>query len=177
MSVRGGASIHVVGLFHDPGQAGQATYQLVDKGFPGRTISVMSSVPYPEGAFATGHIASPVPVFSAVGGIGGILLGLLFAAGTALLYPLPTGGKPVVALPTVGVITYEFTMLSAILLTVLGFLLLTRLPRRRSRFYDWRINDGEVAVVVPCRSEQRASVAEQTLTAAGAFDVSRRNGG
>lgn len=176
MSARSGNAIQVVGLFRNPSAAGQATYELVERGFPGESLAVMSSIPYPEGAFATGHRRSPVMFFSAVGAVAGVTLGLLFAAGTALLYPLPTGGKPVLAWPSIGVIVYEFTMLSAILLTVLGFLLLARLPRRRPEGYDRRVGDGYIAVAVPCRSEQRAAIAEQTLSAAGAEEVTRRAG-
>ncbi|MHB9091572.1 MAG: quinol:electron acceptor oxidoreductase subunit ActD, partial [Chloroflexota bacterium] len=122
---------YVVGYYKEARDAGRATYALVERGFAKDRIQVLSSVPYPHGAFATAQAPSWIPAFSALGGIGGIMVGLAFAAGTALLYPLTTGGKPVVAWPTVGVITYEFMMLSAILLTVLAFLFFARLPRVR----------------------------------------------
>jgi hypothetical protein len=97
-------------------------------------------------------------------------------AGTALLYPLVTGGKPIVAWPTVGVISYEITMLSAILLTVLAFFFFARLPRRSPSFYDPRVSEGGVMVAVPCRNEHRVAVAEEVLREAGADEVSRKDG-
>ena len=53
-----------------------------------------------------------------VAGFVGILFGIGLAAGTALLYPIMTGGKPIVAIPVVGLISYETMMLCAIVTTI-----------------------------------------------------------
>jgi hypothetical protein len=53
-----------------------------------------------------------------VGGIGGFLLSTL----TQATYPIATGGMPIVTLWTDGIITYELTMLGAILTTIVVFL-------------------------------------------------------
>jgi hypothetical protein len=165
---------YVVALFEDPVVASQASRELLDIGFPRDTLSVMSAMPYPEGAFPLDHGRSRVPFFSIAGALGGLMVGLLFAVGTALDYPLVTGGMPVVSLPTVAVILYEFTMLGTVVMTLLGLLFFARLLRRTPPSYAPQINDGMVGVGVRCGTPERASVAERMLNAAGAREVIRR---
>lgn len=168
-------STYMVGFFTEPAAAGQATYELVERGFAHDRISVLSSIPYPGPAFATHHRPSPIPIFTAFGAIFGLVNGLAMGAGTALLYPLVTGGKPIVSLPTVTIITYELTMLGAMVVTTLAFLFFARLPRRSPHFYDPRVSDGGVVVAVPCRNEHRVAVAEEVLRAAGAQEITRKD--
>lgn len=165
--------LNVVGIFERPADAGRATHQLAARGFPDDSLTVMSSIPYPDEAFAGGHRRTPLPYISLAGAIAGLLLGVLLAAGTALAYPLATGGKPILWPPSIGVITYETTMLGAIVMTLVGFLVLNRFPRRKPGIYDWRVGDGSIAVVVPCQTEERAAVAEAALASAGAQDITR----
>lgn len=176
MNARARRDTYIIGYFSNPRAAGEATHHLVERGFSHERISVLSSIPYPGEAFATHHRPSPIPFFSAVGGIIGLLNGLALGAGTAMLYPLITGGKPIVSWPTVGIIVYELTMLGAILLTVLAFFFFARLPRRLPRFHDPRVSEGGVVVAVPCRNEHRVAAAEEVLREAGADEVSRKDG-
>ncbi len=64
-------------------------------------------------------------LFGALGGFGG---GFLFAALTALDWPIVTGGKPIVSVPPFLLIGYLMTILFGSLLSFAGFLLLSRLP-------------------------------------------------
>lgn len=176
MNVHGRRDTYIIGYFNDPQEAGAATHHLVERGFSHERISVLSSIPYPGEAFATHHRPSPIPLFSALGAIFGLLNGLALGAGTALLYPLVTGGKPIVSWPTVGIIVYELTMLGAVVVTALAFLFFARLPRRSPRFYDPRVSEGGVVVAVPCRNEHRVAVAEEVLREAGADEVTRKDG-
>ena len=175
MSTSSSSATNVVGVFGSVDAAGRATYQLANGGFSRDAMTVMTAEPYPHGAFGTRTRKSYIHYVSLVGAVVGLLTGLAFAAGTALLYPLPTGGKPVVAWPTVGVITYEFTMLGIIIFTTLAFLFFARLPHRQPGLYVPSITAGKIAVVVPCRGEERAAVAEGMLHASGAEEVYRRD--
>ncbi|MCL5107484.1 MAG: DUF3341 domain-containing protein [Chloroflexi bacterium] len=175
MSASRSSVTNIVGVFGNVEAASQATYQLAHSGFSRDNMTVMTAEPYPLGAFATRTKKSFIHYLSLLGGAGGLLTGLAFAAGTALLYPLPTGGKPIVAWPTVGVITYEFTMLGIIIFTTLAFLFFARLPRRQPGLYVPSVTAGKIAVVVPCRGEERAVVAERMLQVSGAEEVYRRD--
>ena len=75
---------------------------------------------------------------------------------TALNYPLIKGGMPIVAPWTVGLITYETTMLGAVLATLVGLLVELGLPNFKNLPYDpergrWRRGAGGI---VPGRIAQ-----------------------
>jgi hypothetical protein len=92
------------------------------------------------------------------GALAGAIGGFALASVTARLYPLATGGMPVVAFWPVGIVTYEAMMLVAILFTVVGLLVEGRLLRRvPGEFYANapRISEGEVLVLVHVRSARR----------------------
>ena len=89
-----------------------------------------------------------------------------------MAFPLGTGGKPILSLPPMAIVTYEGTMLGAILFTVLGILFESRLPRIGTGLYDDRITEGLIGVMVHCEEGQVERV-EQALTQAGAVDVKR----
>ena len=57
----------------------------------------------------------------------------ILAAGTAWLYPVQTGDKPIISLFPTGIITYEFMMLCAMLGTMLGMFLEMGLPDLKRR--------------------------------------------
>jgi hypothetical protein len=95
---------------------------------------------------------------------------------TQMAYPLVTGGKPILALPPMAIISYEATLLGAILFTVIGIIFESRLPRLRLGLYDNRITEGLIGVLVECEEEQVTRV-EQALTQAGAVDVKREDPG
>jgi hypothetical protein len=96
--------------------------------------------------------------------------GLSLATITALNYPLVKGGMPIVAPWTVGLITYETTMLGAVLATLVGLLVELRLPNFTNLPYDPSVVDGGVVLAVSCPEGSRASV-ESAVGAAGASKV------
>lgn len=66
--------------------------------------------------------------FALVGALGGFGGGFIFAAFTALDWPINTGGKPIVSVPPFLLIGYLMTILFGSLISFVGFLLLSRLP-------------------------------------------------
>ena len=107
-----------------------------------------------------------------MGALIGLTTAILLTAGTQISYPLVTGGKPILSIPPMAIITYEGTMLGAILFTVIGIIFESRLPTTRRRIYDTRITEGYIGVVVDCEEDQVNTV-EQILTQAGATEVRR----
>ena len=96
--------------------------------------------------------------------------GCALATITALNYPLVKGGMPIVAPWTVGLITYETTMLGAVLATLAGLLVELGLPNFKSLPYDESVVDGGVVVAVKSTGENRPVIHEM-VTAAGAVKV------
>ena len=80
----------------------------------------------------------------------GIVAGFGLASGTASLYPMNTGGMPIVSLLPVGIVTYETMMMFAVLFSLAGLLLEARLLRKRPadvQAHAQYIADGGVLVL------------------------------
>ena len=77
---------------------------------------------------------------------------------------------PIVSPWTVGLITYETTMLGAVLDTLVGLLVELRLPNFKNLPYDPSVVDGGVVLAVACAEGSRAAV-ETAVSAAGATKV------
>ena len=103
-------------------------------------------------------------------GIVGIGVGVFFAAGTAALYPLMTGGKSIVAAPVVGIISYETMMLLAVLATFVTMII--RIRRHRGVGpRDSRIDDGMTALIVTLAPDASKPDVLRILDEAGATDI------
>ncbi len=167
MSIR-----RLLGLFQDPERVVDATTKLKEDGFSAEDLDIYSGSPYPEGSFGEHVAGHRLYVFPIIGAICGFTVAILITAGTQISYPLITGGKPILSIPPMTIITYEGTMLGALIFTVLGILFESRLPKRKLGLYDPRITEGYVGLLVSC-PEERVSQAEQTMRDAGAEDVQR----
>lgn len=165
---------NALGLFHDPESALEAAGRLKGAGFEG--LEIMSPIPIHGVDDVLGSKKSVIKRFTLFGGIFGALAGFALAAGTAVMYLHPTGGRPIITIPPFLIITYEMTILCGILATVLGFLISARFPAIRERVYVPESAVDKFAVTVCCDSEDLLSSAETILRASGAEDV-RRIGG
>ena len=158
-----------LGLFHDPESALAAAGQLKSEGFEG--LEIMSPIPIHGIDEVLGPKKSVIKRFTFFGGIFGALSGFLLAAGTAVLYLHPTGGRPIITIPPFLIITYEMTILCGILATVLGFLISARFPAIRERVYAPEAAVDKFVVAVTCDSEESVHRAGAILHAAGAEEV------
>ncbi len=160
----------LLGLYREPEEAARALDELRAAGFGGRDLKVLSSLPYPEGAFGEEPDRHRLYVFPLVGAAVGLVVGLLLTAGTQLAYPLVTGGKPILSIPPMINVTYEIVMAFAFIFTTAGILFESRLPDFRAAPYDPRISEGYLGVVVS-GANGRLEAAERALREAGAIDV------
>lgn len=160
----------ILGLFKEAEAAAEAISLLREVGFSPAEYDVLTGTPYPEGAFGESSPGHKLFVFPFLGAAVGFAAGILLTVGTQLSYPLVTGGKPLLSIPPMAIITYEGTMLGAILFTVLGIIFESRLPQARLEPYDRRITEGYIGVLVSCPQE-RVGAAEGALRRAGAEEV------
>ncbi len=160
---------NVVGLFLEPESALQAAGKLKNSGFG--ALNVMSPIPLEGVEAVLGEKKSVIRRFSFFGGVIGALSGFLLAAGTAVLYLHPTGGRPIITFPPFLVITYEATILVGILATVLGFLISARLPALKERSYLPETAVDKFGVVVACPTDEQLRRAEGILREAGADEI------
>ncbi len=161
----------LLGIFPTAEAAAEALDELGEKaGITPDDFDVLTSSPYPEGAFGEKPVAHRLYIFPIAGALCGFSVGLLLTVGTQMAYPLITHGKPVIAIPAMLIVMYEGTMLGAILFTILGILFESRLPSFGVGLYDPRISEGYVGVVVSTTSD-KVPVVERVMRDAGAADV------
>ena len=97
--------LHVVrGLFDPAISLFPVLDQLRHQGIPDVLMEVISPIPL-ESSFLDKPVRIPLHRITIIGGMVGIGIGVFFTVGTALLYPLVTGGKPIVSIPVVGIIS------------------------------------------------------------------------
>ena len=160
---------NAVGLFHAPSTALVAAGELKGAGFA--RPSLMSPVPIEGVEEVLGKKRSVIKNFTFFGAVFGGIFGFALAAGTAVLYLHPTGGRPIITIPPFLIITYEMTILFGILATVLGFLISARLPAIRERIYVPEAAVDKFAVIVACDDDEHRGRAEAILREAGAEEV------
>jgi Protein of unknown function (DUF3341) len=143
-----------------PDATERAVNALLSAGMPKNEIIVISSEPLEQYRVSEiGKVQMPwlVVCGAIIGGIGGFLLASL----TQKSYAIVTGGMPIVTLWTDGIITYELTMLGAIVTTSVVFLLTAPLPGRNRRPYDPQVSKGKVMVGINSVPEaQRNKITE-----------------
>ena len=138
----------VYGLYSDPDSAQHAVDELRRAGVADREITVIASQPYEEYEFSHRYKQTWIFWIAAGGGVLGLSAGLALAYFTETLWPLVTGGMPIVAWWPNIIIMFELTMLGAILATVVSLFVTTGLPTLESRVYDPEVSQGKILVAV-----------------------------
>lgn len=161
--------METLGTFKDVETAVRAVDSLVKAGFSEETITSLTSVPYPNGVIVKTDQRTWFRWLSAAGGIIGAVAGFALAAGTAYMYPVQTGDKPIIAYFPTGIITYEITMLFAILGAIGGMFLEMKLPPWREKVYDPAIGEGAIGISVSADTGDRSTRAETIMKEAGAL--------
>jgi hypothetical protein len=164
----------ILGLFDNPNSAADAGDSLKSAGIPDTDYDFLTDAPYPEGAFGEREEKHRLYIFPFIGATLGLASAILLTSMTQVAYPLVTGGKPILSLPPMAVVSYEGTMLGAILFTVLGIIFESRLPKLKMGLYDTRITEGFIGVLVNAEEDQHNRVAG-ILNQAGAVEVKREN--
>jgi len=90
-------------------------------------------------------------------------------------YPLVTGGMPILAPWPTGIVTYELTMMGAVLTTAIALLVTSRLPNWRPNLYDTEIANGKILIGVLDPSDAARVEIENRLRGAGAVKVKATN--
>ncbi len=144
-----------------------AAEQLRAAGFD--QLTLMSPVPLEEAYEVQKLGKSPVRRFALAGALLGAIGGFAMAAGTAIVFIMPTGGRPVIPLPPFFVITYEMTILLGVLATLLGFHVVSGLPAWRDAPYDLATNVDRFSILL--EGVDHAGRAREIINQAGAEQV------
>ncbi|MBE0591476.1 MAG: DUF3341 domain-containing protein [Gemmatimonadales bacterium] len=147
--------------------AADAIRQLKAEGY--RDFTVYTPVPNVEIARAVGHRASPVRLWTLIGGLTGCVSGFALTLWMSFDWPLVVGGKPIGSIIPYVVIAFELTILFGAGATILGLLFHSRRSRQPGA-YDGRFTDDHIGIFVPCSRERHKAV-ETLLRTAGAEEV------
>lgn len=170
----------VVGVFAHVDTTVRALEDLKAKGY--HDLSVYTPVPVHEieEVLERDRPVSAVRLFTLVGSLAGIASAFLLTIWTSVTWGLVTGGKFLKAtpdgiigssLPPFFIIAFELMVLFGGVATVIGMVVLGRLPRLRpSAAFDPRFTNDRFGVAVHCLPDRCASV-RQILGAAGAEEV------
>lgn len=161
----------IYGLFPGPHSAERGMNALRDAGVVQEKIVVMASEPFEEYSFAQGERATAMGWLAVCGGVVGGFVGFTLAWYAQTAYPLVTGGMPIVAAWPTGIVTYELTMMGAVLMTVIALLVGSRLPDWSSQLYDPEVSHGKVLIGVIDPSDEVRAGLEDRLRRAGAEKV------
>jgi hypothetical protein len=116
-------------VFTTSADARVALNRLGQDGVGHENVEVRSSVPLEHDVIPVGSkLRSRIPWTTIAGATLGGTAFFLMVKLTSEAYPLPTGGMPIVPMPTTGVITFEGVAIGAVLTTVATVLLECGLP-------------------------------------------------
>jgi len=161
----------VVGVFAHVDTTVKALEELKAKGYHDLEVYTPAPIHEIEDVMERDRPVSHVRLFTLIGGLTGTASGFLLTIWSAMQWGLVTGGKPIASIPPFVVIAFELTILFGGLATVLGLVLLGRLPRLRpSAGYDPRFSNDRFGVAVQCAPGRGGSVAA-ILRGAGAEEV------
>ncbi len=132
-------------------------------------IRIASPAPFPALVEALGRPRSHLDVFTLSGAALGTIGGFALCAGTALAWPLLTGGKPILSVPPFVIIAFELAVLVGALVNLAALAVSAgRGRRRRSVPPDPRFSADRIGVFAVGGD---VMAAERILRAAGAEEV------
>jgi hypothetical protein len=154
----------VYGLYPDGHAAQQAVSRLHAAGIPDHDITIQSAQPMEDFEFGHRDKATWMWWIACAGGLIGMGSALGLAWITEVSWPLDVGGLPIFAWWPNLIITFELTMLGAILATIVTLAVTARLGRG-SAIYDPDVSDGKILVGVVGPAESALAGVEAALTA------------
>jgi len=158
------------GLYPDGHSAQQAIGRLHAAGVPDRDITIQSAQPMEDFEFGHRDKATWMWWIACVGGVIGMASALGLSWLTETSWPINVGGLPIFAWWPNLIITFELTMLGAILATVITLVISARLGRG-SVIYDPDVSDGKILVGVAGPAASAVADVKAALTAPAGAEV------
>jgi hypothetical protein len=150
----------LLGIYEQPGHAAEVAKRLRLRGF--RDLEVYAPAAFPELDDVVDPKPSRVRIFTLIGGLAGVITGYAMTIWMANDWPVVIGGKPFASIPTYTVIAFELTILFGGLMTLIGLLVVGKLPYgafgKHDKAYSSRFSAEEFGVVVACKDRDVAEV-------------------
>ncbi|RME84325.1 MAG: DUF3341 domain-containing protein [Planctomycetota bacterium] len=114
--------------FNNPGEFLNKLRELIKEGVNQREMEVFTPYPIHEVEEILQTPDSPLKFFTLTGAVTGFCTGFLFPSYTVVAWPLITSGKPFISIPPFLIIAFELTILFGAIFSLLGIIILGRLP-------------------------------------------------
>jgi len=147
----------LLALFEDIDPAANAVEKLHEMGITDDRIDVISGVPVMHKMLGRPHPHTNVSRLAMGGAIAGFIFGIFLNFGTPMLYGVHVGGQYITPVPPGLIITFEMTMLFALLATFLGVFLDSYFPNYNALKYVPEISDGKIAIIFSCPAADQES--------------------
>jgi hypothetical protein len=161
----------VYGLYTRPEAAQHAVDGLRAAGIADSRITILSSEALEAYEFGQRDSQTWMTWIAALGGLIGLTTGYLLTSLTQQVWPINTGGMPIVSNWTNLIIIFELTMLGAVFATVITLLVTARIPTLRTELYDPEISEGKILIGVVNPSD--ASAVEHALRSGGVGKIKK----
>jgi hypothetical protein len=150
----------LVGVFDEQDPLAQAARSLKDRGFD--QIEIYAPAAFAELETVLDPKPSGVRWWTLIGGLLGVTTGYAVTIWMSLNWPIVIGGKPFASVAPYTVIGFELTILFGGLATLLGLLVVGRLPYgsfgKHDTGYGLRFSAEEFGLVVRCPERDVAEV-------------------
>jgi hypothetical protein len=173
----------ILGVFAHVDTTVRALEELRARGYHDLTVYTPVPVHEIEEVLERDRPVSRVRLFTLIGGLTGIVSAFVLTIWTSMVWGQVTGGKYLQlgpggivgsSLPPFFIIAFELMVLFGGLATVIGMVVLGRLPRfRPSPTFDPRFTNDRFGVAVHCAPE-RAGAVHELLRGAGAEELKGR---
>jgi hypothetical protein len=163
----------LVGVFDRPAPVAEVAKRLRGRGF--EKLEIYSPAAFPELDDALDEKPSRVRIYTLIGGLLGVTTGYAVTIWMSLDWPIVIGGKPFASVAPYTIIGFELTILFGGLATLLGLLLVGKLPYgsfgKSDKGYSPRFSAEEIGLVVECPERDVAEV-DALMRANHALEVS-----
>jgi hypothetical protein len=142
----------LLAVYDNPGSVADVARRLKNRGY--RDLEIYAPAAFPELDDVVDARPSRVRTWTLVGGLLGAVTGYAMTIWMANDWQLMMGGKPFSSIPPYTVIAFELTILFGGLMTLLGLLVVGKLPHgrfgKRDKAYNARFSGEEFGLVVEC---------------------------
>ncbi len=145
----------LLALFDEIDPAADAIEKLHEMGVTDDRINIISGVPVTHQMLGRPHPHTNVSRLALGGAVAGFVLGIFLNFGTPNLYNVQVGGQYITPVPPGLIVTFEMTMLLALLATFLGVFLDSYFPNYRPLEYVAEVSDGKIGVFFKCAQDEQ----------------------
>ncbi|MDH3685370.1 MAG: DUF3341 domain-containing protein [Myxococcales bacterium] len=150
----------LLGVFEAPEPVADAATRLKNRGFS--EMEIYSPAAFEVLDDVLDEKPSRVRIYTLIGGLLGVVTGYTLTIWMANDWPIMIGGKPFSSIPIYTVIAFELTILFGGLATLIGLLVVGKLPYgsfgKTDEAYSARFSGEEFGLVVECSDRDVAEV-------------------